>query len=107
MVLTHKERMQKALQYEPVDYLPTQINYTALMGEKMSAHFEIRIDDLPIFLNNHMVRVDLTYEKRTSEDGRTTFDYGALDMTPVIRLFHQHDPLAANKNFDTYSGRTT
>ena len=39
--LSHKERLRRALRHEPVDRLPTQINYTARMGEKMAAYFGV------------------------------------------------------------------
>jgi len=68
MSLTHKERVQRALQHQPVDHLPTQINYTTAMGEKMAAHFDVSLAGLPARLNNHLVRVDLSYAGRLRDD---------------------------------------
>jgi len=68
MSLTHKERVQQALQHHPVDRLPTQINYTSAMGKKMAAHFGVSLADLPARLDNHLVRVDLSYARDLRDD---------------------------------------
>ena len=36
MQLTHKERLRRAIRHEPVDRLPTQINYTGRQGEQLA-----------------------------------------------------------------------
>ena len=69
MELTHKERARRALSWEPVDHLPTQINYTPSMGEKLAAHFKVPLHALPSLLDNHLVRVDLSFPRRISQDG--------------------------------------
>ena len=46
MNLTPRERVRRALSYQPVDRLPTQVNYTAAMGEKLAAHFGVALADL-------------------------------------------------------------
>jgi hypothetical protein len=38
MSLTHKERVQYTLQHHSIDHLPTQINYTTAMDEKMASY---------------------------------------------------------------------
>ena len=43
MTLTHKERLRRAIRHEPVDRLPTQINYTGRQGERMAAHFGVPV----------------------------------------------------------------
>jgi len=68
MSLTHKERVQQALHHHPADHLPTQINYTSAMGEKMAAHFGISLADLPARLDNHLVRVSLSYARSLHDD---------------------------------------
>lgn len=102
--LSHKERLQRALRYEPVDHLPTQINYTAGMGEKMATHFNVSLTDLPGLLNNHLVRVDLSYPERLSEDGLSRFDWwGAGHDTSEEGYFIRTSPLANSKNLDTFA----
>jgi hypothetical protein len=64
MAMTYKERMRKAIRYEPVDRIPTQINYTDGMGLKMAEHFQCSKADLPTFLGNHMIRVDIDHPIR-------------------------------------------
>ncbi len=75
MRLTHKERTQRAFRREPVDRLPTQINYTRAMGEKLAAHLGVSPAELPARLDNHLVRVDLSHSRRKSEDGQTAYDW--------------------------------
>lgn len=75
MSLTHKERMRRALLHQPIDRIPTQINTTAGMGQKLAAHFNVSVTDLPKVLDNHFVRVDLTYPTRTSVDAKIRFDW--------------------------------
>ncbi|MBE2223071.1 MAG: hypothetical protein IAF02_16120, partial [Anaerolineae bacterium] len=75
MSLTRKERMRLAITHQPVDYIPSQINYTPGMGKTMSAHFNIPVADLPEFLGNHMIRVDTDFPGILSEDGKVKFDW--------------------------------
>jgi len=75
MMLTHKERMRRAVRGEPVDRLPTQVNYTRAMGEKLTAHLGVSPTELPVRLDNHLVRVDVIYPRRASEDGRVAYDW--------------------------------
>ena len=50
MEITRKERMRRAINYEVVDRIPTQINYTAGMGQKMADHFGVPAQRLAGFL---------------------------------------------------------
>ncbi len=95
MTLTHKERMRRAIQREPVDRLPTQVNYTHAMGEKLAAHLGISLTELPARLDNHMVRVDLTYPRQTSEDGRVVYDWWGVGWSTETEGYWPADcPLA-------------
>ena len=38
-----KERMRRAICYEAVDRLPTQINYTAGMGARLAQHYGVTV----------------------------------------------------------------
>jgi len=57
--LSKKERTRRALAREPVDRLPTQVNYTAAMGEKLAAWFHVPASELDSRLDNHLLRVDV------------------------------------------------
>lgn len=70
MTLTHKERLLRALCHQPVDRLPTQINYTAGTGRLLAEHFGVPASELPSLLDNHIMRVDVTHPERLSADGR-------------------------------------
>jgi uroporphyrinogen decarboxylase len=102
--LTHKERLTRALHHEAVDRLPTQINYTARMGEKMAAYFGTAVSDLPVFLDNHLVRVDLSFPERLSEDGASRFDWwGAGHATNEEGYFIRSSPLRGSKDLDAFA----
>jgi len=103
MNITRKERMHCAITYQEVDRIPTQINYTAGMGQKMAAHFNISVDDLPEFLGNHMIRVDMDYPGDLSEDGRVKFDWWGVGFdTQEEGYFAAVSPLKDNNDLDTY-----
>ncbi len=103
MELTHKERLRRALNQEPVDRLPTQINYTASMGQKMAGAFGVAVKDLPGFLDNHLVRVDLSYPEKLSEDRQARFDWwGAGHDTGEEGYYIRIHPLAASKDLGAF-----
>jgi uroporphyrinogen decarboxylase len=98
-----KERMRRAVRHEPVDRLPTQINYTADMGQLMAQHYGITLDELPVFLGNHMVRVDINFPQRLSDDGRLKYDWwGAGYDTQEEGYFVAFSPLAENPDLDAF-----
>jgi uroporphyrinogen decarboxylase len=103
MTLTPKERLRRALLHEPIDRIPTQINYTASMGQKLAAHFDAAVADLPRVLDNHFVRVDLTYASRLSEDRKIRFDWwGAGHDTREEGYYIPVNPLKDSKDLDAY-----
>jgi hypothetical protein len=61
-----------------VDRIPTQVNYTAEMGNILCRHFGVSPTDLPDRLDNHMIRVDLSHESRLREDGLASAGTGLL-----------------------------
>ena len=67
--------MQHVLLHQPVDRLPTQVNYTQAMGEKLAAFLGVPVKRLPDRLDNHLVRVDLSFPRRVSDDGRVAYDW--------------------------------
>jgi uroporphyrinogen decarboxylase len=87
--------MRRAIQRESVDRLPTQINYTEAMGEKLAAHLGVSPTELPTRLDNHLVRVDLTHPRRTSEDGRIAYDWWGVGWSTATEGYWPADsPLA-------------
>jgi hypothetical protein len=103
MSSTYKERMRRALQHKPVDRLPTQINYTADMGQKMADYFNVAIESLPAFLGNHMIRVDIDYPSKLSLDGRVKFDWWGVGFDVKEEgYFASVNPLADSKDLDAY-----
>ena len=103
MTITRKERMRKALRHEQVDRLPTQVNYTDGMGQKMAGHFHVSEKDLPAFLGNHMVRVDLNTPARLSADGKVKFDWWGVGFDVNEEgYFAAVNPLKDNPDLDAY-----
>jgi uroporphyrinogen decarboxylase len=103
MTLTHKERMRCALLHQAIDRLPTQINYTANMGQKLAVHFNVAVTELPQVLDNHLVRVDLTYPARLSDDGKVRFDWwGAGHATGEEGYYISVNPLQDSRDLDRF-----
>ncbi|NJN92842.1 MAG: hypothetical protein HC875_01490 [Anaerolineales bacterium] len=75
MTLTPKERTRHALRHEPVDRIPTQINYTDDMGKILCDHFKTSPEELSHRLDNHLVRVDVSHTAYLNEDGSARYDW--------------------------------
>ena len=104
MSLTNKERMRRALLHEPVDRIPTQINYTQAFGQKMARHYRVSEQALPERLWNHMIRLDIQYEPRFSKDGKVEYDWwGAGFDVDEEGYFASINPLADSRELDAYS----
>ena len=59
---------------------------------------------LPVFLDNHLVRVDLSYPERLSEDGLSRFDWwGAGHDTREEGYFIRVSPLAESKDLEAFA----
>lgn len=103
MTLTRKQRVLAAFRYEPVDRLPTQVNYTAAMGQALAARYGVPLADLPRGLDNHLVRVDLTHTPRYTPDRLVRYDWwGAGHDTVEEGYFIRHSPLAEKPDLDAY-----
>ena len=89
-----KTRVLRALRREPVDRLPVQTNYTAKMGRILAEHFGVPIEELPDRLDNHLLRVDISYQRPVNEDGAIEFDWwGAGWDTRTEGYWHSFAPL--------------
>jgi uroporphyrinogen decarboxylase len=102
-LLTKKERMRSALLRQPVDRLPLQSNYTPVMGRRLADYFQIAPENLSERLDNHLLRLDVTYPARKSDDGKLTYDWwGAGWDTLTEGLWHSFAPLAHSRNLDDF-----
>jgi len=100
---TERERVRRALLHEPVDRLPTQINYTRAMGEKLADHFGVAVTELPLRLGNHVIRVDFSHPVRLSDDGRTAFDWWGVGFdTHEEGYYASFSPLAVSHDLDAF-----
>jgi uroporphyrinogen decarboxylase len=75
MAMTKKGRVRRTIHRQEVDRLPTQINYTQAMGEKLAAHLDVTAEELPDRLDNHLLRVDITYPRPLRDDGKVAYDW--------------------------------
>ncbi|MGB3715440.1 MAG: uroporphyrinogen decarboxylase family protein [Candidatus Promineifilaceae bacterium] len=101
--MTRKERMRRALYYEPIDRIPTQINYTAAFKQTMATHFNVPPEQLPYYLGNHMVRVDISYDRQLSDDGKVRFDWWGVGFDAREEgYFAAISPLAEAQDLDLY-----
>jgi len=102
MTFSHRERMRRALNHEPVDRIPTQINYTDEMGEILCRHFGVALEELPGRLDNHMIRVDLNHQSYLSDDGLAKYDWWGVGWDTQIEGYWPADaPLAETKDLDS------
>ncbi|MCL7452890.1 MAG: hypothetical protein M8467_07550 [Anaerolineae bacterium] len=101
MSTSQRERTRRALANEAVDRIPTQINYTRAMGQRLAAHLDVVPEQLPWRLGNHFLRLDISYEEGQSNDGRIAFDWwGAGFDTRQEGYFVAVHPLAESKDLD-------
>jgi uroporphyrinogen decarboxylase len=99
-----KERVILSLTHQPIDSIPTQINLTQSLADKICTHFKIGSTELTAFLGNHLLRVDLDYEKQSSDNGKAFFDWWGVGFDPNEEgYFPVINPLADTKNLDGYS----
>ena len=103
MALTHKERMRRALAREPVDRLPTQVNYTGDMGARLAAHLGVSLAELGERLDNHLLRLELTYPRRAKDDGRIAYDWWGVGWDTESEGYLTADsPLAENPALESF-----
>ncbi len=103
MPLTRKDRLRRALLHQPIDHLPTQINYTVNMGHKLARQFNVPLADLPRVFDNHLVRVDLTAPTCVSDDGQVRFDWwGAGHDTGEEGYYIPVNPMKDSKDLDRF-----
>lgn len=101
--LTPRERVRRALAREPVDRLPTQVNVTAAMAKRLSEAWEIPQEALSDRLGNHLLRLDLSYPRSTSPDGRIVCDWWGVGWSTETEGYWPADsPLADSKELDQY-----
>jgi uroporphyrinogen decarboxylase len=104
MTLTHKERMRRALQHEPVDRIPSQINYTDQMGKILVKHFGVSSQELLYRLDNHMIRVDLKHTPYYNEDGSAKYDWWGVGWDTVVEGYWPADaPFANTTDLDSFT----
>lgn len=72
--LTSRKRVLRAIRYETVDLLPTQVNDTGRMGEKLAAALGVPIAQLLYHLGNHLFRLDLTHPGTQAVSRRPLYD---------------------------------
>ena len=101
--LTKRERVNRALQREPVDRLPTQISYTGAMGAILARRLDVPLEELPARLDNHLVRIDLSYSERVDPDLGVRYDWwGAGHGTDEEGYYIKVHPLAENPDLEAY-----
>jgi uroporphyrinogen decarboxylase len=73
------------------------------MGQKMVAHFGVPLDDLQKFLSNHLLRVDLSYDVKYSDDGKLKYDWWSVGFDLQEEGYYAaHNPLWESKDLDAY-----
>jgi uroporphyrinogen decarboxylase len=100
--LSKRERVQRVFCRKPVDRLPTQVTYTAAMGRQLAKMLGVQPSQLEDRLDNHLLRVDLSYPRRESLDGRIAYDWWGVGWdTTQEGYFLAHAPLEGLKPLDS------
>ena len=74
------------------------------MGEKLAAHLNVAVEDLPGCLGNHLRRVDLAWPHRISEDGKLYFDWWGVGWsTETEGYWPLVTPLAGSEDLDAFA----
>ncbi len=98
-----KERLQRSLTHQPVDRFPTQVNTTHSMGIALCEHFGVEMENLPGFLGNHLLRVDIANQDKYSEDGKLNFDWWGVGFDVEEEGYYTaHNPLAESKDLEAF-----
>jgi uroporphyrinogen decarboxylase len=98
-----KERVRCALLHQPVDRIPTQINYTTRMGAQIAQMLGVTPDELPARLGNHLLRLEVEAQRRLSADGKVSYDvWGAGWSTEQEGYYLEYAPLSENRDLDAF-----
>ena len=101
--MTKRERTAAVLRREQTDLLPVQVSYTGAMARKLCSHFKIAAAELPDFFGNHLLRVDIGYEKKRSPAGDIEYDWwGAGFDAGEEGYFVRECPLASLDDIGRY-----
>jgi uroporphyrinogen decarboxylase len=74
------------------------------MANRMADHFGVPRQELPFYLGNHLLRLDISYPERYSPQGDTSYDWwGAGHATSEEGYYINHSPLSASKDLDAYA----
>ncbi len=96
-----KERMRAALMRQPVDCIPTQINYTTRMGVQIAELLGVAPEELPRRLDNHLLRLEVDAPRRLSPDGTVSYDgWGAGWSTEQEGYYLEYAPLGESPDLD-------
>jgi uroporphyrinogen decarboxylase len=98
---SRKERLKRTLLHQDVDFIPTQINFTAGLSKLLLNHFQIFEKELPFHLGNHMIRVDIDYPNKFSSNKKLKYDiWGVGFDTEEEGYYAAFNPLSKNKDLD-------
>lgn len=102
--MTKKERVQAVLERKAPDRLPAQSNFTGSMRRAIAAHLNISPAELDRRFDNHLLRVDLTRNKRTSPGGSIVYDWwgAGFDTAEEGYRIAEH-PLGGNTGLASFS----
>jgi uroporphyrinogen decarboxylase len=74
------------------------------MGIKLSDHYRVEIDQLPDYLDNHILRVDLPFPKVPNESGTIAFDWWGVGFDAREEgYFTAHNPLTEIDDLNLYT----
>lgn len=101
--MNKRERVENVVNHRPVDQLPIQFSYTKVMAEKLSSLFQVDVSKIGEVLGNHLLRVDISYDKKVDEDQGIEYDWwGAGFSSTEEGYFVKDAPLEDEDNYDGF-----
>ncbi len=102
--MTKKTRVQAVLERKRPDRLPAQANFTGAMRAAIAAHLGISPAGVDGRFDNHLLRVDISPEKRSSADGTIAYDWWGAGFDTTEEGYRIADyPLAGQNDIASFS----
>ncbi len=99
MGLTHKSRILRVLAREPVDYVPSNLEFSGPFAVRVAGELRIPVTELPKYFDNHIVYAYLSDQTRKNELLVDDWGVGIQNQEGAAIVGH---PLASRDAFVRY-----
>jgi uroporphyrinogen decarboxylase len=99
-MLTHKERVFRTLRRQPVDYVPSNLEFSTPLAARIARELRVEVADLLTVFDNHIVYAHLSDEVR--RDGGLVYDNWGIGVQEQEGAAIVGHPLAERDAVDRY-----